>query len=281
LDEEGIGSLAARHLSACGMRHFAYLGLDLELSRRREQGYRTHLATQDLTCATRQVSMEVYHHFTPIQTWLVQLPRPLGLLCFNDNLAARVIEFFSEEIPDRLAVLGVDNAPFFADFARVPLSSIDRDESRLGYEAARLLHVQMRGESCPRRVVVVPHAVEVRRSTQTLAHEDPILQAALVVMRERFAEEVHIAEIAKQSGCSRATLQRIFKRELGRSPGQELRRLRLQAAERLLLETNQSLVSIARQTGFQHQTSLVHAFRRERGCSPGRFRRERLHGSES
>jgi len=49
-------------------------------------------------------------------------------------------------VPEELAVLGVDNDPVLCGVSFPPLSSIDTNSERVGYEAAALLDWMMAGE---------------------------------------------------------------------------------------------------------------------------------------
>jgi LacI family transcriptional regulator len=52
---------------------------------------------------------------------------PLGVFCYNDCVAADIVDACIENeimIPDQVAVLGVDNDPVICDCVQVPLSSV-------------------------------------------------------------------------------------------------------------------------------------------------------------
>ena len=76
---------------------------------------------------------------------------------------------------------------------------------------------------------------------------------------------------------SPSNFRRQFTRTLGISPGRYLTAIRLNAA-RKLLETTEKLVSeIANETGFWDQSHLTKLFKRERGITPGEYRRRHRH----
>jgi LacI family transcriptional regulator len=65
---------------------------------------------------------------------------PDGVFCYNDEVAIgalRTILGAGMQVPDDIAVIGVDNIRF-ADLLRVPLSSIDQNSYQIGERAARL-----------------------------------------------------------------------------------------------------------------------------------------------
>ena len=69
-----------------------------------------------------------------------------------------------------------------------------------------------------------------------------------------------------------AALNRVARRELGRTLTAEIIRQRLAHARILLAETNLTLKAIAAETGFCHAAHLANAFRKAYALSPGRFR---------
>jgi DNA-binding LacI/PurR family transcriptional regulator len=54
------------------------------------------------------------------------------------------------QIPDQVAVLGVDNDPVICDCVQVPLSSVQHDLEGMAYEAAALLDRLINGEPPPK-----------------------------------------------------------------------------------------------------------------------------------
>ena len=75
---------------------------------------------------------------------------------------------------------------------------------------------------------------------------------------------------------SRSTLERLFKKWLGRTPKEEIQRLRIESVKQLLLDTDYTLWEIARLTGFQTEPQLIVAFKALAGETPGRFRQSAL-----
>jgi LacI family transcriptional regulator len=62
----------------------------------------------------------------------------------NDDRGQQVLDACRRgdiSVPDDVAVLGVDNDEILCNLAHPPLSSVDLDNRRIGYEAAALPHV--------------------------------------------------------------------------------------------------------------------------------------------
>jgi LacI family transcriptional regulator len=64
-----------------------------------------------------------------------------------------------------------------------------------------------------------------------------------------------------------------MKAALGRTPKEEILRVRFREVERLLRETDLTVDAIAALTGFAHSHYLQAAFRSLRGQTPGQYRR--------
>jgi AraC-like DNA-binding protein/mannose-6-phosphate isomerase-like protein (cupin superfamily) len=88
----------------------------------------------------------------------------------------------------------------------------------------------------------------------------------------RFREEVRLEDLLRLTGMSRATFSRQFKRHSGRSFGEFLNGLRLQAACRELLQGDASVLETALGCGFTQISFFNRYFRRCMGCSPRVYR---------
>ena len=65
-----------------------------------------------------------------------------------------------------------------------------------------------------------------------------------------------------------------FLQHVGRTPGDEIRRVRLEAARQLLLDTEEKVETVAMRCGYQSLNSFCVAFKHMTGRSPGEYRRE-------
>jgi len=80
--------------------------------------------------------------------------------------------------------------------------------------------------------------------------------------------------MAKAAGMSARAFERSFQREYGLPPQQYLKRLRIQTACRLLVDTRESIAAIAQRCGFADQSHLTREFRRVTKATPGAYRDE-------
>ena len=205
------------------------------------------------------------------------LPKPIGILAYNDEEAARVSALCLDigiQIPEEAAILGIGNDAFLCENQAVPISSVIDNLERNGYEGAALLDRLMDGAPAPDTPVVVPcGGVCARRSTDTFAAESPVLRQAVRLLTERLDHPPGIDRIAQLTGVSRATLDRLFLRELGRPPHAELLRRRLARARELLRDTDLPAAEISAQCGFCNPAAFSAAFARAEGLPPGKWRK--------
>ena len=98
---------------------------------------------------------------------------------------------------------------------------------------------------------------------------------------EHYAEKISLGQLAAMIGTSVVTLSAMFAKTLGISPGKYILTTRLNAARRLLETTDKKIVEIALETGFCDHSHFVNVFKKERGMTPGEYRRQNQRKSKS
>jgi AraC-like DNA-binding protein len=91
-------------------------------------------------------------------------------------------------------------------------------------------------------------------------------------LRENPGEAMPIHRLARGSGASRRTLERLFSKETGMSLGRWRQQARLLHAMRLLADGG-SVTSIALDVGYQSPSAFIAAFSGALGTTPGRYYR--------
>lgn len=104
------------------------------------------------------------------------------------------------------------------------------------------------------------------------AGKSRVLAEALRIMAQHLEQPLTIANIARQSGTTHRSLDRVFIRYLSLSPGKYYRQLRLNRAANLLLQTGLPISEIAVASGFGTASHLGLHFKQEYKISPGKFR---------
>jgi AraC-like DNA-binding protein len=88
-------------------------------------------------------------------------------------------------------------------------------------------------------------------------------------------KEIDIAQLAYECGLSTSRFARAFRQSTGCPPHRWLLQRRIERAQDLLLNSDKTLVKIAKACGFSDQSHLTRAFGQIVGTSPGLWRRAR------
>jgi len=93
-------------------------------------------------------------------------------------------------------------------------------------------------------------------------------------LNENFTRKLSVAELAGVVGLSPFYFIRAFAGTFGQSPHQYILGLRLNFAEKLLVESNIRIAEIAYLSGFSSQSHLTAAMKRSRNATPADLRRK-------
>ena len=283
IDNAAVARLAAEHMEAKGFSDFAYCGDRRFLwSRQRGAEFKRCLAAAGRRCVDFAEKAKGGRpgsdaEIRAIARWLKGLPKPVGVFACYDGRALQVLEacqLLGLHVPEQVAVLGVDNDELVCELANPPLSSVQPNARRSGYEAAALLARLMGGEKKgvdPTHQVQPVRVVE-RQSTDVVAVEDAKVAAALKFIRLHACEGVDVGDVLRAVPMSRTRLEQKFKALLGHSPHRQLVQQRIARAKHLLAESKVAISEVAEQAGFDNASYLSVAFRRETGLSPFAYR---------
>jgi LacI family transcriptional regulator len=295
-DMVATGRLAADHFADRGFKHVAYVGhVPWSSHHLAYKAFRARAAEQGLVChlyrfatGDRRKGESDAARFDrrarQIGAWLVGLPKPIGVLTYSDGMAAGLSVMCRRAgltVPEDVALLGIGNSPLLCEMSPVHLSSIDRNEEEMGRQAALLLNRLMQGGAAPRKPVMIPPArIAARRSTDVLAVDDPAVARAMRVMWDHLDQNLGVDHVAAEVGMTRRSLERTFRKHLGRGINAELRRKRLERCCELLRTTRLSVSDLAPAVGFRSKEYLHNAFRRAFGITPLAYRQHATERAE-
>jgi LacI family transcriptional regulator len=286
LDDDAIGRAAAGHLIDCGLRNFAFAGHPSHVySTRRESGFGDVLAKSDFTFSSFHESRSAFDPRgrlwaldASVRAWLVSLPRPVGLFACNDIWGVQLTEACRQaglRVPEDVALVGVDDDDLLCELARPSLSSVAIPAREVGRRAAALLDRMLRGGRPPGKPVLLPpRGVVTRQSSDIVALDDTDVSAAVAVIRARAHEPFVMDQMLEAASVCRRTLERRFRRALGRSIWDEIRRVRIERAKRMLSESDEPMSAVAAASGFTDGKHLCVAFGQALGATPTRYRNQ-------
>ena len=287
-DSQQIGVLAAEHLLNCGLKNFLFVGeLKWANERKRHEAFADRVAAAGLRCETvtlqvgEYVAPDASAHYRPdlahLRKGLQSIAKPFGVCAPNSVLARTVVDVARDcglDVPDDVAVIGVNDDPLVCDATKPRLSAVVQPSEQIGFEAAQRLDQLMRGQGvASRQVFYPPLGVAARRSTDVLAIDDEDVRAALRFIQDHAHDPIEVADILKNVAVSRRTLETKFRKLLGRTPALELRRVRIEQAKKLLVETTEPITSVVFTAGFNSRQVFSNLFRREVGMTPSAYRR--------
>jgi len=93
------------------------------------------------------------------------------------------------------------------------------------------------------------------------------------LLRDRFQENLSLAEVARSVGVHETHLSREFRRHYGGTVGEYIRRLRVEYACRRLASSAASLAEIALAAGFFDQSHFARTFKSHTGMTPNEYRK--------
>lgn len=207
--------------------------------------------------------------------------KPLGVMAVDNEHGWRAVtacRIANLRMPDQvaLACAGEDQGLFEA--TQPSVSCVAQDTHRVGYEAARMLDIILQGGVPPSLKVVPPIGLIERASTDVFAHDDADVVAALRYIWRHVADRVSIDDLLEHVHISASTLTRKFRATLGRTPAEEIKRSRVEAARRLLTTTDMPLARVAIESGIGSQSQLSQYIRQSTGLTPQQLRKRELWG---
>lgn len=125
-------------------------------------------------------------------------------------------------------------------------------------------------------VEAVQHYVRTLPDGQTgwlAGLRDPAVSRALALMHANMAHAWSVEELAREAGVSRSGLADRFTRVIGVAPMHYLADWRLQVAGQKLKDSNDPLIRIAEQAGYESEAAFSRAFKKKFGAAPATWRR--------
>lgn len=105
------------------------------------------------------------------------------------------------------------------------------------------------------------------------------VKSCISYMEQNYEAALSIRDMAQVMGMTPSYFSRFFHQSTGQTFHSYLTWLRLSGAQRQLLETDATVVDLALSNGFPNVKSFIHAFQKEYGMTPARFRREKAAGA--
>ena len=210
-----------------------------------------------------------------LATQLSHAPKPLALFAASDDHALEVIEtceLTGIAVPEQVSIMGVDNSLLAVEAMRTPLSSIDRNLAAVGYAGAKLLDRLMQKKQPPTKPLrIPPMGIMARKSSDLLAVNHSGVARSLRFLWENYHKPIGVDDLVRVAAMSRSALHQAFLEQIGRPPGRELHRIRIENAKRLLAQSGMKLEMLASGCGYQNANTFWVAFKQTTGITPKKY----------
>jgi len=279
-----VANMALMHFLDRGFKHFAYFDvLGVSYVSTQKDAFLHAVKESGNTCSVYAVKPQAGAEpnwnldLTRLGEWIKSLPKPVGILTWNASGGREILyacQLAGLRVPEEVAVLSGTDDDVLCEHLHPPLSGVLVDAEQIGHEAASLLDRLMQGRSASAKSMLIPPlSVVTRQSTDTLAMNDPKLIKAIAFIRENASKPIQVNDVTRHAGLSRRVLERRFLQILGRSPASEIRRVHLERARQLLLETKLPIPDIAEASGYGSPEYLAFAFKTQTGKTPLEYRK--------
>ena len=281
-----IGKQAAQHLLTLGLKNFSYWGdPSRNYSIERGDAFEQQIRSAGFDCIKVQIEPDhlpwdgrwVKMHERIVEE-LCRLPKPVGIFAKDDMLGSNIIRICNEVgilVPEEIAVMGTNADEVFCQISTPPLSSVAYPGESVGYESARLLSSMMNGKSIKNdHLVTIPiRDIVARESTNTFAIDDLVVTQAVQYIRAVApVYPIHVSEVAARSSLSLSGFNKHFVQQMGHTPKEEIKRVRLAKLQALLKNSNEKISQIAKEMKFGSPEELSRFFKRETGMVPKEYR---------
>jgi transcriptional regulator GlxA family with amidase domain len=140
--------------------------------------------------------------------------------------------------------------------------------------AVKALRIMIEEQPLPSRTLQPEHVLSVR-STDTVVHK------AMLLLEQQLRSSATIDKLCEPLGVGRRQLERRFQQDVGLSPAEYRKRLRMERARWLLENTDLDVTEVSLECGFQDSATFARVVRKTLGKSPRDVRRASLQLGET
>jgi LacI family transcriptional regulator len=290
-DHTAAAQLAAEHFLVRGLKNFVYfssadnwtydeIGREFVLALKIKKHECRWIRWHDSAAFTKGHS-QWRDKSRWLATQLKSAPKPLAVFAATDDDAVDVMEACESiglAVPEEVSLIGVNNSLLAGEAMHTPISSLDRNLETVGYRGAELLDRLLHGKPPPHEPIrVPPTGLIARKSSDLLAVNHPGVARSLRFLWENYHRPIGVEDLVRVAAMSRSALHQAFLEHIGRPPGRELHRIRIEQAKKILAQSKVKLEAVAEQCGYQSGNSFWLAFKHTTGTSPKQFQKQFCH----
>src|SRR6185437_10546121 len=253
------GCLVAKYFLKKGFKNFAYYGFqNIVWSNERAKGFEEEIKNAGYSVhyfqQKKSYPMDLwYYKPSLLSKWLKCLPKPIALMTCDDNHGLHITEASKHaeiRIPEEIAVLGVDNDENICFLSDPPLSSIDLEVEKGGYEAAKLMQQMITlGKRSSDNIVIKPMQIITRSSTDIYSTNDKEIVSALKYIHLNIHKNLKVYHVLKQVPLSRRVLEKRFIQVTGYPIYKYIYNVRIEKFMEKLIATDMTITEISYELG--------------------------------
>ena len=278
--------MGAEYFIKKGFKHFGFYGFkNIVWSRERFEGFQSYLlghkfAVHEFDQDRKGVQALWFYKPSLLSQWLKSLPKPIAIMACDDERAQHLTEACKQaqiHIPEQIAVLGVDNDQMTCNLSYPPISSINLDTEKGGYEAAKLMHQLISEKNySPQNIIVKPTHIITRHSTDITSAKDLLIARALKFIHQNISDKINVSDVLKEVPLSRRSFEKRFYDITGVAVYKYIYNLKIQKFAERLLETDKTVSEIAMESSFGLSNNICRQFKQVKGCTPSQYRKRHI-----
>ena len=285
IDNRQIAAESFQLLVKRGLNHFAYIhapAINVEAyhSQVRAEAFVRMAEDAGFDCIELQrgksQSADWAASLVALAAKLLTLPRPCGVMAYNDRVAREVIDacnYAKLHIPEQIQIIGVDNQEDICENIRPRLTSIEPDFFGCGQLAAQRMEELLTTGKTQNHMMCGVQRIAERDTTRDLSGAARLVTSAEKIIYSYACQGLPpspkgltVQSLADALHVSRSLLKIRFRKVREEGIAEAIRRRKLEEVCRLLRETDLPIGEIAARCGFPVQTHLNAIFRRTYGC---------------
>ena len=121
-------------------------------------------------------------------------------------------------------------------------------------------------------LVYILRGCDLVTEQSSLSAKNGQIAAALEYIDSCFSSDVGISELCKIANMGRSNFERLFGKYVGVTPGEYIKRRRIDHAIQLLRTTDKTVLDIALESGYHNTANFNKQFKAVTGRTPGSYR---------
>lgn len=284
------GEMAATYFLEKGFKNFAFYGIsEVIWSDERYEGFKNAVLKSDPTnflSDLRPPKTDLWKYdFEEVTRWLHSLPKPVAIMACDDNQAYYITEACNllkmkegEEIfniPEDIAVIGVDNDETICNLCSPTLSSISQNVEEGGYNVAKMIDRKIRVPNSENEDIIVRSThIVTRRSSEVFVNEDSAVSKVLKLIHENISSNISVKDILAEIPMSRRLIETRFRKSMKTSLYDYIVRMRVSRMAQLLSE-GKTVSESSFELGQPDIKNMSRIFKRIKGVTPSEYRKSK------